>query len=124
MRRLWVAALAIVLVLAVALAAGCGGDDDESGSKGSSGTPAAGAGGDAVDLTQKRDVNIAMVTHGDGGSFWAVAKRGAEDAAKDMGITLKYSESDNDPEKQAQLIQASVSEKVDGLAVSAPNPTR
>jgi simple sugar transport system substrate-binding protein len=123
MRRLWVAALAIVLVLAVAFAAGCGGgDDDESASKGSSGTPAAGAGGDAVDLTQKRDVNIAMVTHGDGGSFWAVAKRGAEDAAKDMGITLKYSESDNDPEKQAQLIQAAVSEKVDGLAVSAPDP--
>jgi simple sugar transport system substrate-binding protein len=122
MRRLWVAALAIVLVLAAALAAGCGNDDDKSGSKGSGGTAASGAGGDSVDLTQKRDVTIAMVTHGDGGSFWAVAKRGAEDAAKDMGITLKYSESNNDPEKQAQLIQASVSAKVDGLAVSAPNP--
>ena len=122
MRRLWVAALAIVLVLAVAVAAGCGGDDDDSGSKDSGGTPAGGAGEDSVDLTQKRDVTIAMVTHGDGGSFWAVAKRGADDAAKDMGITLKYSESDNDPEKQAQMIQAAVTEKVDGLAVSAPDP--
>jgi simple sugar transport system substrate-binding protein len=122
MRRLWVAALAIVLVLAAALAAGCGKDDDEPASKDSGGTAASGAGGDSVDLTQKRDVSIAMVTHGDAGSFWAVAKRGAQDAAKDMGISLKYSESNNDPEKQAQLIQAAVSEKVDGLAVSAPNP--
>ena len=63
-----------------------------------------------------------MVTHGDGGSFWAVAKKGAEDGAKQMGVTLKYSESNNDPQKQAQLIEAAVTEKVDGLAVSAPNP--
>ena len=27
-----------------------------------------------------------MVTHGDGGSFWAVAKKGAEDGAKQMGV--------------------------------------
>ena len=63
-----------------------------------------------------------MVTHGDAGSFWAVAKRGAEDAAKQMGVTLKYSESNNDPQRQAQLIDAAVTEGVDGLAVSAPNP--
>ena len=39
-----------------------------------------------------------------------------------MGITLKYSESNNDPEKQAQMIEAAVTEGVDGIAVSAPNP--
>ena len=37
-------------------------------------------------------------------------------------MTLKYSESDNDPQKQAQLIESAVTEEVDGLAVSAPNP--
>jgi simple sugar transport system substrate-binding protein len=63
-----------------------------------------------------------MVTHGDGGSFWSVAKKGAEKAAEDLGVTLKYSESNNDPEEQAQLIEAAVTEGVDGLAVSAPNP--
>ncbi len=30
-------------------------------------------------------MTIAMVTHGDGGSFWSVAKKGAEQAAKDHG---------------------------------------
>jgi len=75
-----------------------------------------------LDLTQKKDITIAMVTHGDGGSFWSVAKKGAEQAAKDMGVTLKYSESNNDPEEQAQMIETAVSDGVDGLAVSAPNP--
>jgi simple sugar transport system substrate-binding protein len=105
--------LALVFtMLAVGVFAGCGGGDDNGD----------GGARDDVDLTQKKDVTIAMVTHGDGGSFWSVAKKGAEAAAEDLGVTLKYSESNNDPEEQAQLIEAAVTEGVDGLAVSAPNP--
>ena len=61
-------------------AAACGGDDDGDG--GSGGSPAS---KDDVDLTQGQDVTIAMVTHGDGGSFWAVAKKGAEDGRQADG---------------------------------------
>ncbi len=116
MRGLRAGLLAVLMVLGLAfLAAACGGDDgDDSG-----GSPAS---KDDVNLTQGQDVTIAMVTHGDGGSFWAVAKKGAEDGAKQMGVTLKYSESNNDPQKQAQLIDSAVTEGVDGLVVSAPNP--
>jgi simple sugar transport system substrate-binding protein len=103
--------LFLMLVAGVFVIAGCGGGDDNGG-----------AASDDVDLTQNKDVTIAMVTHGDGGSFWSVAKKGAEQAAEDLGVTLKYSESNNDPEEQAQLIEAAVTEGVDGLAVSAPNP--
>ena len=116
MTRLRAVLLAALMVLSLsAFAMACGGDDngDEGGS------PAA---KDGVDLTQGTDLTIAMVTHGDGGSFWSVAKKGAEDGAKAMGVELKYSESNNDPEEQAQLIEAAVTEGVDGLAVSAPNP--
>ncbi|MGH2946638.1 MAG: sugar ABC transporter substrate-binding protein [Solirubrobacteraceae bacterium] len=103
--------LALVLMLgATAFAAGCGGDGDDEAAR------------DSVDLTQKKDVTIAMVTHGDGGSFWSVAKKGAEDAAADLGVTLNYNESNNDAEAQAQMIEAAVTEQVDGLAVSAPDP--
>ncbi len=109
MRRLGV--LFLVLAAGVFVLAGCGGGDDDGG-----------GGDDSVDLTQSQDVTIAMVTHGDGGSFWSVAKKGAEKAAEDLGVTLKYSESNNDPEEQAQLIEAAVTEGVDGIAVSAPNP--
>ena len=50
-----------------------------------------------------------------------MAKKGAEAAGKDMGVTVKWSGSNNDPEEQAQLIEAAVSEGVDGLAVSVPD---
>jgi simple sugar transport system substrate-binding protein len=104
--------LALVFtVLAVGVFAGCGGDDDSGGGA-----------KDDVDLTQKKDVTVAVITHGEGDSFWAVVKKGAEQAGKDLGVTVKYSESQNNPEQQAQLIEAAVTEEVDGIAVSAPDP--
>jgi simple sugar transport system substrate-binding protein len=119
MRQLRFALLAVLLVLGLAaFAAACGDDDDDEG--GTGGTPAQSE--DDVNLTQGQDVTIAVITHGSGDSFWAVAKKGAEDAGKQMGVTVKYSESANDPQKQAQLIDSAVTEKVDGIAVSAPNP--
>src|SRR5918911_5743870 len=118
MRRLRAGLLAMLMVLGLAVVAGaCGGDDDGNG--GSGGTPAS---KDDVDLTQGQDVTIAVITHGSGDSFWAVAKKGAEAAGDQLGVTVKYSESANDPQKQAQLIDSAVTEKVDGIAVSAPNP--
>jgi simple sugar transport system substrate-binding protein len=67
------------------------------------------------------DLTIAMVTHSDEGSFWSVVKKGAEAAADAEDVKLIWSPSNNDPQKEAQLIQAAVSQKVDGLAVSVPN---
>jgi len=117
MRGLRAGLLALLMVLGMAVfAAACGGDDDGGGS---GGTPAT---KDDVDLTQGQDVTIAVITHGEGDSFWAVVKKGAEDAGKQLGVTVKYSESVNDPQKQAQLIDSAVTEKVNGIAVSAPNP--
>jgi simple sugar transport system substrate-binding protein len=110
MRRL--ALLFLVLVAGVIVFAGCGGDDDDGG----------GGSEESVDLTQSKDLTIAVITHGGGDSFWAVAKKGAEQAGKDIGVTVRYSESNNDPEEQAQLIDAAVTEEVDGIAVSAPDP--
>ncbi len=68
------------------------------------------------------DIKICMYTHGDGGGFWSVAKKGAVQAAKDLGVDLDYQESNNDPEAQAQFIEAGVDAGCDGIAVSAPNP--
>src|SRR6185436_8480710 len=70
----------------------------------------------------RQPITIAVVTHGDGGSYWSVARRGARDAGRDLGIRVRYSESNNDPERQSNLIDAAVRAHVDGLAVSAPNP--
>jgi simple sugar transport system substrate-binding protein len=110
MRGLVARVVVLVVALAtVAFAAGCGGDDN-GGNK------------ENVNLTQGKDVTIAVITHGAGDTFWAVAKKGAEQAGKDLGIKVNYSESNNDPQKQAQLIDTAVTQKVDGIATSAPNP--
>jgi simple sugar transport system substrate-binding protein len=112
MKRLFpMVAVLLLAVLAMAFATACG-DDDDDGNGGS----------EDVSLTQGGDLRIAVITHGSGDSFWAVAKRGAEQAGKDLGVNVQYSESANDPQKQAQLIDAAVTDKVDGIAVSAPNP--
>src|SRR5689334_17449947 len=65
---------------------------------------------------------IAFITHETpGDSFWDKIKAGAQQAAKNEGINLKYS---NDPEasKQAQLIQSAVDSKVDGIATTLVTP--
>jgi simple sugar transport system substrate-binding protein len=112
MRRVLHYLLAALLVLGLAMfVAACGGDDDKESSKKK----------DDVSLTQGRDLTIAVITHGEGDTFWAVAKKGAEQAGKDMGVTVRYSESANDPQKHAQLIDSAVTEKVDGIATSVPN---
>ena len=113
MRRVLHYVLAALLVLGMAtFVAACGDDDDDGGSTSKK---------DDVNLTQGRDLTIAVITHGEGDTFWAVAKKGAEQAGKDMGVTVKYSESANDPQKHAQLIDSAVTEKVDGIATSVPN---
>ena len=116
MKRLVGRWLVVVLALSALVVVGCGGGDDNSGDKSSSS-----GGTQAVNLTQGSDLTIAMVTHSDEGSFWSVVKKGAEQAAKDEGVKLIWSPSNNDPQKEAQLIDAAVSQKVDGLAVSVPN---
>jgi simple sugar transport system substrate-binding protein len=64
----------------------------------------------------------AVITHGAGDAFWAVVKRGVQQAARDLGVTVTYSESFNRPQRQAQLISSAVARRPSGIAVSAPNP--
>ena len=45
--------------------------------------PADTASADTVDVTAGQDITIAVITHGDGGVFWSVFQKGAEDAGKD-----------------------------------------
>jgi simple sugar transport system substrate-binding protein len=117
MRRLY-GGLGLVALLVAFVVAGCGSSNDNNGGGSSS---QSGGGKDNVTLTQGSGLTFAMVTHSDEGSFWSVVKKGAEAAAKAEGVKLIWSPSNNDPQKEAQLIDAAVSQKVDGLAVSVPN---
>jgi simple sugar transport system substrate-binding protein len=117
MKRLHVGLLLAVLALTALVAAACGGKKDANGNPITSSSGST----QSVNQTQGSGLTIAMVTHSDEGSFWSVVKKGAQQAAKDEGVKLIWSPSNNDPQKEAQLIDAAVSQKVDGLAVSVPN---
>ncbi len=65
--------------------------------------------------------NYAVITHGAGDLFWVVCHNGVNAAAKALGVKATYSESSNDPQKQAQLIDTAVARKPTGIATSVPN---
>ncbi|MET7788170.1 sugar ABC transporter substrate-binding protein [Streptomyces sp. NPDC005248] len=65
---------------------------------------------------------FAMVTHsGDGDTFWDIVQRGAEQAAVKDNIKFLYSHND-EAQQQAQLVQAAIDQRVDGLIVSLAKP--
>ena len=104
------AAVALTAVLSIAACSSSGGKAaTESSSGGNAG----------VANTPK--ITIAMITHqSPGDTFWDIIRKGAEAASAKDNVTLQYSNND-DASKQAQLIQAAIDKKVDGIAVTDPN---
>src|SRR5256714_13988922 len=110
-RRL--AVIAIVVGLAVALA-GCSKSGGKKSEESSGGVGAGKAG--------TPQITIAMVTHAaPGDTFWDIIRKGAQAASAKDNVTLKYS-SDPSSGNQANLIQAAIDSKVDGIAVTLPDP--
>lgn len=109
-RRLRALAVGSAAALALGLAACSSG-----GAPASNNDNSGGGGGDS-------GYTIQMVTHETpGDTFWDKIRAGAEQAAKDTGSKLQYS-NDPDASKQAQLIQTAVDSKVDGIATTLATP--
>ena len=67
-------------------------------------------------------ITVAMITHAaPGDTFWDIIRKGAEAAAAKDNVDLKYS-SDPTSANQANLIQSAIDSKVDGIAVTLPDP--
>ena len=102
-------AIAVSALAALSLAA--------CSSSGGKQTTDSSAGGNAKEAT----MTVAMITHqAPGDTFWDIIRKGAEGASANDGVKLEYS-NDPDATKQAQLVQAAIDKKVDGIAVTAPN---
>jgi len=105
-------ALAAAFALSVTACSQGGAPDDSADGDGGGG----GGAGDSSGYT------IAMVTHETpGDTFWDKIKAGAQQAATNYGIDLKYS-NDPEPSKQATLIQNAVDSNVDGIATTLATP--
>ncbi|MGW0605180.1 sugar ABC transporter substrate-binding protein [Streptomyces sp. NPDC002640] len=65
---------------------------------------------------------FAMITHsGDGDTFWDIVQNGAEQAAVKDNINFLYSH-DAEAQQQAQLVDAAVDKRVDGIIVTLAKP--
>lgn len=112
-RRTIAAVIGAVLAVGLAACSSTGGKPEE--------TPVAEAGSEGGGSVDTPNMTIAMITHQQpGDTFWDIIRKGAEVAAKKDNVTFEYSNS-NDPTQQAQLIQAAIDKKVDGIAVTDPN---
>ncbi|QFZ73562.1 substrate-binding domain-containing protein [Streptomyces fagopyri] len=108
---------AAAVIAVIALAAGCsssGGKDSEDKASGS------GSGSGKAAGTPR--LKIAMVTHsGEGDTFWDIVQSGAKAAAGKDNVDFLYS-NDKEANGQAQLVQAAIDKKVDGIVVTLAKP--
>jgi len=70
-----------------------------------------------------QDTRIVVITHGQASdAFWSVVKNGVDDAAELMGVEVQYQAPQTfDMVAMAQMIDAAVASKPDGLVVSIPD---
>src|ERR1700691_271908 len=73
--------------------------------------------------TAEEMIKLAVVTHGESSdSYWAVVKKGVDDAAKVMRVNVTYdAPQTTDMVAMSRLIDAAVTQKVQGLVVSIPD---
>ncbi|MGW0554087.1 sugar ABC transporter substrate-binding protein [Streptomyces sp. NPDC002926] len=111
---------ALGAVLAAVLGASLAGCSSTGGKRAEDARKAQAAAGRSAVTTPRW--TFAMVTHsGDGDTFWDIVQNGAEQAAVKDNINFLYSHSD-EGQQQAQLVQAAIDKRVDGLIVSLAKP--
>jgi simple sugar transport system substrate-binding protein len=112
MKRFGTAGLAAAAMVGVLALGAC---------SGSGGKKAVGEESKAVSGGGPR-IKVAMVTHSaQGDTFWDIVQKGAKAASAKDNVDFLYSA---DPEggKQAQLVQAAIDQKVDGIIVTLAKP--
>jgi simple sugar transport system substrate-binding protein len=74
--------------------------------------------------TKGPPIPIAMVTHGQAfDPFWSLVKKGAEQAASDFNVTLKYqAPKTTNPQEQASMITQAAGAKPRALIATIPTP--
>ncbi|MGW7045400.1 sugar ABC transporter substrate-binding protein [Streptomyces avermitilis] len=109
-----------IIALAGALGVSLAGCSSTGGKRAEDARKAASAQGKAAVNTPRW--TFAMITHsGDGDTFWDIVQSGAEQAAVKDNINFLYSHN-AEAQQQAQLVDAAVDKKVDGIIVTLAKP--
>jgi rhamnose transport system substrate-binding protein/rhamnose transport system permease protein len=121
-KKLLIGFLITVMVLSTAMLGACGSKDKEEPAAAPSGdtntsAPAEESGGDAI--------TVAMLPKFKGENYFDAVKVGAEEAAKELGITLLYDGPPQDQatnQKQVDILEGWIAQKVNVIAVSPNDP--
>jgi simple sugar transport system substrate-binding protein len=78
-----------------------------------------------VAVARAQELHFVAITHGQANDpFWSVVKNGLEAGAKEVGARVDYRAPEvHDMVKQAQLIDAAVAQRPDGLIVAITDPS-
>jgi simple sugar transport system substrate-binding protein len=82
-----------------------------------------GAGKAADGASPRAGIKIIMVTHGQAGDpYWSVVKHGADDAARDLGVSVSYQAPQSyDIFEMRKLLDGAIAQRPAGIAVSIPD---
>lgn len=109
-----------VSVLLVALLAGCAPKTQQSTA---TSTPASTSSSTPEAATSSSGITIAMIPKVEGMDYFRACRKGAEEAAKALGVKLIYrGPSENKVERQIELIDGFITQGVNVIAVSPNDP--
>jgi len=114
-----------MLVLLVVVAAACSTTDGipRSDEVGGVSTAESSSAGEQLQVRTAEPAEIALITHGrTSDPYWRVVRRGAEDGAASLNLSLTFSAPDSDDAAaMAQLVDEAVAAGPDGLVLSVPD---
>jgi rhamnose transport system substrate-binding protein len=100
--------ISLLLVAGIAFVSGCGKSDS---SNGGSTTPAGG-----------KKITVALMPKSKGNAYFISCKKGADKAAKELGVDLVFDgPTDPDPAKQNEIVENWITLGVDAIAVACEN---
>ena len=110
----WDLAFALLAAVSVALI-GCAKSTDAG---------AGGAAGAGTAAAEGKSLTIAVIPKSTGGEFWETVELGARDAAKELGVEMKWEGALTETEiaEQKKIIENMVNLGVDGIALAPLNP--
>jgi rhamnose transport system substrate-binding protein len=109
-------ALCLLISLVIALLAACGASPTPTGSSATS----APADSTAAPVASGGSKTYVLVPKNLGNPYFDTANKGAQEAAKDLGVTVTYQgPATADATQQIQLLNSLLAQKVNGLAISA-----
>ena len=101
--------ISLILVAGLALVSGCGKSDSSNGSG-------------ATNANGGKKITVALMPKSKGNAYFISCKKGADKAAKELGVDLVFDgPTDPDPAKQNEIVENWITLGVDAIAVACEN---